>query len=70
MTNSGTIKVKICFRIYDQFLLKWNYFYKEMEVQDYLPMEDVYGAVYAKYPKFVYFNWKKQVIKNTNNVGK
>jgi hypothetical protein len=64
------INVKICFRIYDKFLLQYNYFYKEMEVQECLPMEEVYGAVINRYPKFVYFNWKGQTIKNTSDVKK
>ena len=64
------LQVKICFRIYDRFLLQHNYFYKEMEVDNSLSMEDVYGAVSNRYPKFVYFNWKGQTIKNTANVKK
>ena len=64
------ISVKVCFKDYDRFLLQTRYFYKEMEVQDYLKMEEVYSAVMNRYPKFVYFEWKCQAIKNTSNVKK
>lgn len=64
------ITVRVCFKDYDKFLLQTRYFYKEMQVQNYLPMEEVYGVVITRYPKFVYFEWKGQAIKNTSNVKK
>ena len=67
-SSNDLITVSVYLKINNEFWGGWSYFSKEIQVQRYLSMEEVLGVVKNKYPKFIYFLWKGQTIKNIPNV--
>lgn len=57
-------KVVVHLKYSDKFWGKTQYFQKTIGVDNSLNYEEVLNAVKLRYPNFIYFEWKGQIVKN------
>jgi len=64
MHTNPLAKVVVNLKYSDKFWGKTQYFQKVISVDNSLTYEEVVNAVKLRYPTFIYFEWKGQIVKN------